>query len=115
VGRPDRLTVTVPVNPFCGFSVRVLVPLEPAAMLRVVGDVDNVNVGGGATVSCTVSWLVRLPEVPVMVTFAEARDALLAPVNVTVLFAAVLAGEKVAVTPVGRPDAVSATAPLKPF
>ena len=70
--------------------------------------------GGGLTTSAIVTVLVRLPEVPVMVTVDEPKAALLDAANVTVLLLAVLVGEKVAVTPVGRPEAVSATVPLKP-
>lgn len=53
---------------------------------------------------------------PVMVTVAVRAAALLAAVKVTtLLFVAVLAGLKLAVTPVGRPAMVSATVPVKPF
>lgn len=115
VGRPEALRATVPLNPYSGFTVMTLVAVAAGATLTLVGDAERVNVGGPVTVSVSLTALVRLPEVPVMVTLAEATAALLAAVNVTVLFVAVLAGEKLAVTPVGSPDAVSATVPLKPF
>lgn len=61
--------------------------------------------------------LVRLPEVPVIVTVAVPGDAELAALSVSVLVLVVVAlvGLNDAVTPVGRPDAARATAPVKPF
>ncbi len=59
--------------------------------------------------------LVRLPEVPVMVTVAVPSVAELAALSVSVPGLVVLAGLNDAVTPVGRPDAARATAPVKPF
>ena len=114
MGRPERLTVTDPVNPFFGVMVRALFALAPRAMLRAAGETDKLNVGG-ATASEMVTLLVRLPEVPVMVTVEVLAGALTAAVNVILLLLAVLAGEKTAVTPLGSPDAVSATVPVKPF
>jgi hypothetical protein len=55
-----------------------------------------------------------LPDMPLMVTFETPGTALLAAVNVTTLLLAVTA-PKVAVTPGGKPDALNATAPLKPY
>jgi hypothetical protein len=114
-GRPDRLTVTEPVKPFCGVRVSALFALAPGAMLRAAGETDKENVGGPVTTSEMVSLLVRLPEVPVMVTVEVLAGALPAAVKVTVLLLAVLAGLNAAVTPVGRPEAVSDTVPVKPF
>src|ERR1035441_6014683 len=37
LGRPEALKVTLPVNPFCGTTVMVLVPLPPFATLRALG------------------------------------------------------------------------------
>jgi hypothetical protein len=84
-------------------------------MLRAAGETDKENVGGPVTTSEMVSLLVRLPEVPVMVTVEVLAGALPAAVKVTVLLLAVLAGLNAAVTPVGRPEAVSDTVPVKPF
>ena len=56
---------------------------------------------------------VRLPDVPVMVTVARPRVAVLDAVRVSVLLVVALAGLKDAVTPAGRPDAERATVPLK--
>jgi hypothetical protein len=60
-----------------------------------------------------VVWL-RLPLVPVTVTVAV-PVAVLDAVKVRVLVPVVDAGLKLAVTPVGRPLALSATDPVNPF
>jgi hypothetical protein len=39
----DRLTL--PVNPFCGVTVIVLVLLAPCSILRLLGEVDSVKLG----------------------------------------------------------------------
>ena len=59
--------------------------------------------------------MVKLPDVPVMVTGTVPMGAVPLAVSVTVL--AVLAGFglNIAVTPVGRPEADKLTLPLKPF
>jgi hypothetical protein len=115
LGTPETVTVTVPENPFCGVSVIVLLPDVPGAMLSVVGEAVKVNDGGGTIVSVTAVFALRLPEAPAIVTVAVPAGALELAVKVTVLAPAVLAGLKLAVTPLGRPEAVSATVPLKPF
>src|SRR5450755_2067481 len=62
----DRLTL--PEKPFVGFTVIVLVPLVPWAMLKVVGAAVSVKFGGGVTVRLRVVVLVKAPEVPWTVT-----------------------------------------------
>jgi hypothetical protein len=61
-------------------------------------------------VRATVVVCVRLPDVPVTVTVARPRVAVLEAVSVSVL---VLVGLKDAVTPAGSPVADKATDPLK--
>lgn len=58
---------------------------------------------------------VKLPDVPVMVTMTLPVTAVAPAVKVSVLVPVVLAGLKDAVTPLGKPEADSATVPLKPF
>ena len=72
---------------------------------------------GGAIliVNESVVMLLRLPEVPVMVTVAVPVVALLLAARVRVLVLAVLVGLNEAVTPLGRPDAARLTLLLKPF
>jgi len=71
--------------------------------------------GAGVTDSVIVVELVRVPDVPVMVTLAVPTVAVLVAVNVNVLVVVVFAGLNDAVTPLGRPDADKATLPLKPL
>src|ERR1700733_5727722 len=92
----------------------LLVPLEPGLMFKVAGVAARVKLGGGLTVSAIVALLVKLPEVPVMVTVELPAAAVPAAVKVRVLLPDAIA-PKVALTPIGRPDAASATVPLKPF
>jgi len=43
LGRPDADKLTLPLKPFCGLTVMVLVPLAPCVMLRLLGDVERVK------------------------------------------------------------------------
>jgi len=56
----------------------------------------------------------KLPEVPVIVAVKLPVGAVLVAARVSTLVPVVLAGEKEALTPLGRPDAVKLTVPLKP-
>lgn len=42
LGSPDADKLTLPLKPFCGVTVTVLVPLVPCVMLTLVGDVERV-------------------------------------------------------------------------
>ena len=42
LGRPDAENVTLELNPFCGITVIVLVPLDPCAILTLFGDANRV-------------------------------------------------------------------------
>ena len=57
----------------------------------------------------------RLPELPVMVTLAVPVVAELPALRVRVLPAVAGLGLKLAVTPLGKPEADSVTLPLNPF
>ncbi len=59
--------------------------------------------------------LVKLPDVPVMVTMTVPVAAVLVADSVSVLVLVVLLGLNDAVTPLGSPDADKSTFPLKPF
>jgi len=54
LGKPDALMVTLPAKPFRGFTVMVLVPLFPWAMLRLVGFADKVKLGPAAPASALI-------------------------------------------------------------
>ena len=62
----------------------------------------------------TVVVLVKLPELPVMVTVGAPAVAVLLAVSVKVLVAVAGFGLKEAVTPLGKPDADKLTLPEKP-
>ena len=69
-GAPDGgLKLTVPVKPFCGVTVMVLVPLFPCVTVTLVGDADRLKFGVAAafTVRLTVVVWDRLPDTPVTV------------------------------------------------
>ena len=59
--------------------------------------------------------MVRLPEVPVIVTVVVPVVAVALAVNVSVLDDVAGFGLKDAVTPLGRPEAARLTLPLNPF
>jgi len=117
LGKPEADKLTLPLKPFCGETVIVLVPLVPCVMVKLPGEAESVKfgVGTGFTVRETVVLLVTLPELPVMVTVAVPVLAVLLAVSVKVLVLVVLLGVKDALTPLGRPEADRLTLPLKPF
>jgi hypothetical protein len=115
LGRPDADKVTPPLKPFWGATVIVLVRLVPCVMLRLPGDAARLKFGGAITVSVIVVVLIKLPEVPVIVTVAVPVVAVLLAVSVIVLVVVAGFALKMAVTPLGRPDADKVTPPLKPF
>ena len=45
LGRLEADRLTLPVNPFSRFTVIVLVPLEPCAIVRLLGDAVSVKLG----------------------------------------------------------------------
>jgi hypothetical protein len=114
-GRPEADKLTLPEKPFCGVTVMVDVTWAPRARLKEPGEAESAKSGGGVTVRETVVICDKLPDVPVMVTVTVPRTAVPLAVRVSVLVAVVLPGLKVAVTPLGRPEAERLTPLLKPF
>jgi len=54
-GSPDADRATLPVKPFCGVTVTVLVPLAPCVTLKLAGDAARLKLAGAAfTVRLTV-------------------------------------------------------------
>jgi hypothetical protein len=45
LGRPEADRLTLPLKPFCGVTVMVLVPLAPCRMLRLLGDTESEKFG----------------------------------------------------------------------
>jgi len=117
LGKPEADKATLPLKPFCGVTLIVLVPLAPCVIVTLLGEEEREKFGTGVglTVRETVVMLVRLPDVPVMVTLAVPVVAAELAVRVKVLVLAVLTGLNEAVTPLGKPEADKATLPLKPF
>jgi hypothetical protein len=117
LGRPEADKLTLPVNPFTGLTVMVLVPLPPWVTETLVGEAESEKFGTAAafTVSVTVVVWLKLPEAPVIVTVAVPVVAVELAVSVKLLVPVVLAGLKLAVTPAGNPDADKLTLPLKPL
>lgn len=114
LGKPEIVTETVPVNPFCAVKVRLADPLAPCATVNDDGATLNVNVAGEVTVSAIVVLFVTDPDVPVIVIVEAPAAAVLAAVSVNVLFPEIT-GPNDPVTPDGNPDAASATVPPNPF
>jgi len=114
LGSPDMASATVPVKPFWGLIAIVLVLAPPRARLSVAGVAEMENAGDEVTVTVILAVLVRLPEVPVIVTDAVAGSAELLATSVSVLVVMALAGLNDAVTPGGNPDTARFTALLKP-
>jgi hypothetical protein len=116
LGRPVAARVTEPVNPPKSVTVMVSVVLLPCGTDRVGAEGASVKLGGvlTTTVSATVVDAVRVPEVPVMVIAAAPTVAALPAVRVTTLLPVVGLVANAAVTPLGNPDAASATLPVNP-
>lgn len=113
LGSPDTEKVTLPANPYCGITPRLVVPEVPWPMSRVPG-LERVKVGA-YTPSVSVVVADRLPEVPVMVNVLAPMAAALLADRVRVVVFVVGLGEKLPVTPLGNPDTVKFTLPLNPY
>jgi hypothetical protein len=86
----------------------------PLMTLSVLADEARLKLGMG-TVTVIVVEAVSEPDVPVMVTECEPGVAVVPAVRDMVLDEALLAGLKLAVTPVGRPETVKPTVLANPF
>ena len=69
----------------------------------------------GFTVSVIVALLLRVPEVPVIVTLKVPVAAVPLADKVSTLMAVAGFAPKAALTPLGKPDALRFTLPLNPF
>src|SRR5215471_2955953 len=70
LGRPDVDKLTLPLKPFCGVTVIVLVPLVPWVMLRPLGDAERVKLGLGPDVG---QWLTRLVALTLPIPVAKSQ------------------------------------------
>lgn len=116
LGSPVALSVVAESKPFWLVMVIVLVPLLPGGTVTVVGEaaIAKFGVAGALTVRTRVVVARRLPELPLMVTVVVPIVAVLLAVRVSTLVEVVGLVPKVAVTPLGSPDAASRTLPLNP-
>ena len=64
LGRPEALRLTVPLNPFKGLTVMVLVPPGPPwTMVRLLGESDSVKLGDADPASALIRfWPFGLPH-----------------------------------------------------
>lgn len=118
VGSPVAANVTAPLNEPVSVMLMVAGPLEPAAM-------DSVGTAGvstkfavpepAVTVRAIVVEAVSVPEVPVIVMVLVPVVAVLATARISPLVPVVGLASIAAVTPVGRPETASVTAPVNPF
>ena len=115
LGNPEADKVTLPLKPFDGAIVIVLVLVVPCTTLKLLGLAESAKVGDALTVSAIVAVSLKLPDVPVIVTVAAPVVAVALAVKVKVLVEVAGFVPKAAVTPVGNPDAEKVTFPVKPF
>lgn len=87
---------------------------SPGDTMTSDGAAERVK-SGELTISTKEEVWLSEPEVPVIVTVTAPGVALLLAVRVRVLIPVVGFGEKVAVTPLGRPETARFTLPVKPY
>ena len=115
VGRPVAERFTPFAKPFTDTTLTVDLPEVPDATKTLLGAATNEK-PPMFTITCAVVELVILPDVPdVMVNVVVPGDAVLAAESVIVLVPVAGFGENDAVTPLGSPEAVRLTLPVKPY
>lgn len=115
LGSPATVRLTCPLNAFCAFTVIALLPVPPLGRLALAGAAESVKDGGPATVNVSLVVLLRLPDVPEMVSVEVPGDAEAPALSVSVLALLAVTGLKAAVTPALKPDTARFTRPLNPL
>src|SRR5437660_1494851 len=115
LGRPEADKLTMPLKPFCGVTVTLLVPLVPWVTLKVLGETESAKFGAALIVTETVVFLLKPLAVPVTVKVNVVGATVPPTVIVRVLEVAVGLVLNEAVTPLGWPEADKLTLPVKPF
>jgi hypothetical protein len=110
-----QLKLMVPENKLLEASVSAKLAVCPGLIVWEMGPEPVPSVNAWATVSVTLVACVKPPEMPVTVTVPAYGGAVALAVSVSVLFPVAGFGLKVAVTPLGNPDAESDTLPVNPF
>ena len=113
VVKPAMTRVTLPPLVSVTFFAVLVAPTTVVANAREVGEILT-PVASGFTVTLNDVSLVKLPDVPLMVTGNVPVAAEPLAVRVSVLVEVAGFGLNAAVTPLGRPEADSVTLPLKP-
>jgi hypothetical protein len=67
VGKPETARLTLPLNPFWPLTLMVLLPLPLWETVRLAGMAERLK-PGATTVRLIVAVLLRLPEVPLIVS-----------------------------------------------
>ena len=114
VGRPLAVRFTPLAKPFTGRTLIVDLLAAPGATKTLFGAAASEK-PPIFTMTCAVVELVISPDVPIMVNVVVPGEAVLVAVSVTVLEPVVGFGEKEAVTPLGSPEALRFTLPVKPY
>lgn len=119
LGRPLALNATAELNAEAPLTVRVTVAADPCVMLTEAALSVKVKTGRGVTVNGSAMLWVTPPPFAVIVIERVPNAAVALALRVSTLVpepgAARLEGEKLAVTPPGRPLALKATAASKLF
>lgn len=115
VGRLAVIKATDPLKPPAELTVMLAVPVLPVTTLIFETEEASVKLGAGVTLKGRVAVAETLPDVAVMVNEAVVTGAELLAVSVSLLVVVALAGLKAAVTPLGNPEMVRLTAPVKPL
>jgi hypothetical protein len=115
LGKPDADKPTLLLNPFCGVTVMVPVPVAPCVIVKLFGDAKRVKLPCGLTEREIVVLFVKPPDEPVTVITTVPAAAVPAADRVKRLLAVAGFDENTALTPFGSPVAVKFTLPLNPF
>jgi hypothetical protein len=113
-GRPLTERFTPFAKPFTGTTLIVDLLAAPGATRTLFGAAASEN-PPIFTINCAVTELVILPDVPVTVNVVVPGETVLVAVSVSVLEPVAGFGEKEAVTPLGSPEALRFTLPVKPY
>jgi hypothetical protein len=114
VGRPLAERSTAFAKPFTDTTPIVDLPELPGATKILFGEGTSEKFPI-FTMTCIVVELVMLPDVPVIVNVVVPGDTVLAAESVIVLVPVIGFGENDAVTPLGSPEALRFTLPVKPY
>lgn len=115
LGKLDALKVGLPVKPFTGTTVIVLVPCVPCRTVTEFGFAVRLKFGPALTVTLTVVVCVTPPYTPETVIVVVPGVAVAPAVNVRVLVELVGFGPNPAVTALGKLDALKVGLPANPL